>query len=178
MGRFWEELKLDALIWVSYAPGHSRFNPIERMFSRLTDLLQGVIIDLDPSFKETSQQLDMALIELCKYWKNKSYCNYKIDCRPMFYVNGNVFDGHEKLKALLMNKSETQIQQNPSVQFNLQFYLRHCIRSTYYTSFIKCDDKFCVHCSRYPVRATRTMSLLRTGGGYIPWPTMAYSNKH
>ncbi|CAF1263946.1 unnamed protein product [Adineta ricciae] len=177
LGRLWEELKLDALIWVSYAPGHSRFNPIERMFSRLTDLLQGVIVDLDPSFKEKSQQMDMALLDLSKYWNDKSYCNYKIDCRPMFSVNGNIFDGHEKLKNLLMNKSQTQIQQNPNVQFNLQFYLRHCIRSTYYTSFTKCDDKYCVHCSRFPVRASKTLSLLRAGGGYIPWPTMTYSNK-
>ncbi|CAF1400768.1 unnamed protein product [Rotaria sordida] len=178
LGRFWEEQKLDALVWVSYAPGHSRFNPIERMFSRLTDLLQGVVIDLDPSFKETSQQLDMALIELSKYWNNKTYCNYKIDCRPMFSVNGNIFDGHEKLKNLLMTKSQIQIEQNPNVQFSLQLYLRHCVRSTYYMSFIKCDDKYCVHCPRYPIRATKTMSLLRAGGGYIPWPTMTYSNKH
>ncbi|CAF2052364.1 unnamed protein product, partial [Rotaria magnacalcarata] len=60
----------------------------------------------------------------------------------------------------------------------LQLYLRHCVRSTYYTSFIKCNDKYCVHCSRYPICATKTMSLLRAGGGYIPWPTMTYSNKH
>ncbi len=42
----------------------------------------------------------------------------------------------------------------------------------------KPKDKFCVHCSRYPIRATRTMSLLRAGAGYTPWPTMTYSNKH
>ncbi|CAF4687102.1 unnamed protein product, partial [Rotaria sp. Silwood2] len=64
LGRFWEEQRLNPLIWVSYVPGHSRFNPIERMFLRLTDLLQGVIIDLDTSFKDTSQKLDMALIDL------------------------------------------------------------------------------------------------------------------
>lgn len=178
LGRFWEEQKLDALICVSYAPGHSRFNPIERMFSRLTDLLQGVIIDLNSSFTNTSQQLDMALMELCKYWNDKSYCGYKIDCRPMFSVNGNAFEGHEKLKNILMNKSQAQIEQNANVQFSLQLYLRHCVRSTYYTSFIKCDDEYCVHCSRYPIRATKTMSLLRASGGYIPWPTMTYSNKH
>ncbi|CAF1258107.1 unnamed protein product [Rotaria magnacalcarata] len=178
LGRFWEEQKLDVLIWVSYAPGHSRFNPIERMFSRLTDLLQGVIFDLDPSFKEKSQQVDMALVELCKYWNDKKFCNYKIDCRPMFSVNGNLFDGHEKLKNLFMNKAQIQIKQNTNIQFSLQLYLCHCVRSIYYTSFIKCNDKYCVHCSRYPICATKTMSLLRAGGGYIPWPTMTYSNKH
>ncbi|CAF1061165.1 unnamed protein product [Rotaria sordida] len=67
LGRFREEQKLDAFIWINYAQGHSCSNPIERMFSRLTDLLQGVIIDLDSSFKETSQQLNITLIDLCKY---------------------------------------------------------------------------------------------------------------
>ncbi|CAF3729148.1 unnamed protein product [Rotaria socialis] len=170
--RFWEEQKLDALIWVSYAPGHSYFNPIERMLSRSTDLLQGVTFDLDPSFKEKSQQLDMALVELCKYWDDKKIFNYKIDRRPMFSVNGNLFDGHEKLKNLFLNKSQIQIQQNTNIQFSLQLYLRHCVRSTYYTSFIKCNDKYCVHCSHYPICATKTMSLLRAGSGYIPWLTM------
>ncbi|CAF2672412.1 unnamed protein product [Rotaria sp. Silwood2] len=103
------------------------------MFSRFTDLLQGVIIDLDPSLKETSQQLDMALIELCKYWNNKSYCNYKFDCRPIFFANANVFDGHEKLKNLLMNKSQIQIQENANVQLGLQLHLHHCVCSIYYT---------------------------------------------
>ncbi|CAF1552235.1 unnamed protein product, partial [Didymodactylos carnosus] len=78
----------------------------------------------------------------------------------------------------LMNKSQIQIEENPNVQFSLHLYLRHCIRSTYYTSFIKCDDKYCVDCPRYPIRATKTISLLRAGGGYIPWPTMTFSNKH
>ena len=135
------------------------------MFSRLTDLLQGVIIDLDPSFKESSQQLYMALIELCKYWNNKNHYNYKIGCRPMLSVNRNMFDGHEKLKGLLMNKSEIRIQQKLSVQFILQFYLCHCIHSVYYTLFNKCDDKFCMHRSRCPIRARRTTSLLRASGG-------------
>ncbi|CAF4681134.1 unnamed protein product, partial [Rotaria sp. Silwood2] len=45
-------------------------------------------------------------------------------------------------------------------------------------SFIKCDDKHCLHCSRYQIRATKTISLFRAGDGYISWPTMTYSNQH
>ncbi|CAF4630184.1 unnamed protein product, partial [Rotaria sp. Silwood2] len=65
--------------------------------------------DSETSFKDTSQELDMALTDLCKYWNNKIYCNYKINSRPMFSVNANIFEGHEELKNLLMNKSQVPI---------------------------------------------------------------------
>ena len=35
-----------------------------------------------------------------------------------------------------------------------------------------------MHCSHYPIRARRTMFLLRASSEYIPFPTMTYSNKH
>ncbi|CAF1381124.1 unnamed protein product, partial [Didymodactylos carnosus] len=66
-GRFWEENKPDVLIWVSYAPGNSRYNPIERIFSHLTDLIAKVTIDLDPTFSTINHQLDSALVDLNKY---------------------------------------------------------------------------------------------------------------
>ena len=93
LGSFWEENKLDALIWVSYTPGNSMFNPIERMFSRLTDLIANVTIDLDNSFSALDYQLDSALVELTKYRHNKKYNKFKIDCRPVLSVNGNAFGG-------------------------------------------------------------------------------------
>ncbi|CAF1495541.1 unnamed protein product [Didymodactylos carnosus] len=82
-GRFWEENKLDALIWVSYAP----------------NLIANVTVDLDPTFSTINHQLDSTLVNLNKYWHNKRYDKFKIDCRPVFSVNGNSFDGHQELKA-------------------------------------------------------------------------------
>ncbi|CAF3982317.1 unnamed protein product [Rotaria sordida] len=179
-GRFWEENKLDALIWVSYAPGNSRYNPIERMFSHLTDLIANVIIDLDPTFSNINHQLDSALVELNKYWHNKKYDKFKIDCRPVFSVNGYSFDGHQELKDKLMKSSIKHImnEENDNIRFNLQLYLRHCVRSSYYVSFIKCTDSTCVHCSRHPVRAKKTIKLLRSSGNYLPWPQMTLNKYH
>ncbi|CAF3281461.1 unnamed protein product [Rotaria sp. Silwood2] len=179
-GRFWEENKLDALIWVSYAPGNSRYNPIERMFSHLTDLIANVIIDLDPTFSNINHQLDSALIELNKYWHTKKYDKFKIDCRSVFSVNGNSFDGHQELKDTLLKSSIKHImnEENDNIRFNLQLYLRHCVRSSYYVSFIKCTDSTCVHCSRHPVRAKKTIELLRSCGNYLPWPQMTLHKYH
>ncbi|CAF1154550.1 unnamed protein product [Rotaria sordida] len=180
LGRFWEENKLDALIWVSYAPGNSRYNPIERMFSHLTDLIANVTIDLDPAFSTINSQLDSALVDLNKYWHNKRYDKFKIDCRPVFSVNGNSLDGHQELKGKLMKSSIKHImsQENNYVRFDLQLYLRHYVKSSYYASFIKCQDSTCIHCSRHPVRATKTVQLLRLSGDYLPSPQMILSKYH
>ena len=37
LGYLWMNLKLDTLVVQCYAPGHSRFNPIERTWSYLTN---------------------------------------------------------------------------------------------------------------------------------------------
>ena len=171
LGRFWEENKLDALTWVSYAPGNSRLNPIERMFPRLTDLIANVTTYLDNSFSALDYQLDSALVELTKYWHNKKYNKFKIDCRPVLSVNGNAFGGHRELKHKLMTGSIKQMlsQENDILRFTLRLYLQHCVRSSYYVSFMKCTDSTCIHCSRYPVRATKTVQLLRASGNYLPW---------
>ncbi|CAF2854683.1 unnamed protein product [Rotaria sp. Silwood2] len=180
LGRFWEENKLDALIWTSYAPGNSRFNPIERMFSYLTSLIANVILDLDPSFPSIHGQLDSALIDLKKYWHKKLYDKFKIDCRPVFSTNGNLFDGHQVFKQELMKSSINFVMNeiNDNTRFNLQLYLRHCVRSSYYVSFIKCKDPACLHCSRYPIKATKTLDFLRLCNNYVPWPRMTSIKHH
>ena len=49
LGFLWKNLKLDVLIVQCYAPGHSRFNPIERSWSQLTNWLVGVTLPDDLS---------------------------------------------------------------------------------------------------------------------------------
>ena len=44
-GRLWEDLNLEALYLIKYAPASSRFNPIERAWSSMTKLLSNVILD-------------------------------------------------------------------------------------------------------------------------------------
>lgn len=98
----------------------------------------------------------------------------------MFSVNGNSFDGHQELKDKLMKSSIKHVmcQENDNVRFNLRLYLRHCVRSSYYVSFMKCKDSTCIHCSRHLVRAIKTIQFLRLSGGYLPWPQMTLSKCH
>lgn len=51
-GKLWTRLKLDALILVRYAPGHSKYNPIERRWAPLTKKLSQVrTVKLISSYK-------------------------------------------------------------------------------------------------------------------------------
>ncbi len=43
-GMMWQQLRLDCLILCCYAPGHSRFNPIERSWAALTKWMTGVTL--------------------------------------------------------------------------------------------------------------------------------------
>ena len=43
-GRLWQDLNLDILILSPYAPGHSRHNPVERSWARLSKWLRGVTL--------------------------------------------------------------------------------------------------------------------------------------
>ena len=45
-GRLWRDLNLDILILSSYAPGHSRHNPIERSWAPLSKWLTGVTLPI------------------------------------------------------------------------------------------------------------------------------------
>jgi hypothetical protein len=97
------------IILVSYAPGNSRYNPIERMFSRLTYSIANVKVELDPTFSTINPQLDTALVDLTGYWHNKRYDKFKINSRPVFSVNGDSFDRHQEIKDKLMKTSAKHI---------------------------------------------------------------------
>ena len=45
-GRLWKRLKLDVLVLTCYAPGHSRFNPIEHCWAPLSKKLTGVTLPI------------------------------------------------------------------------------------------------------------------------------------
>ena len=47
LGFLWLKAELDVLVIQCYAPGHSRYNPIERTWSFLTEKIAGVILPDD-----------------------------------------------------------------------------------------------------------------------------------
>ena len=117
-----------------------------------------VTIDLDPTFSTINSQLDSALVDLNKYWHNKRYDMFKIDCRPIFSGSRNAFNGYQELKDELMKSSVKHIMSQENT--NIRFYLCHCIKTLYYLSFVKCGDSICIHYSQHPMRATKTVQPL------------------
>ena len=53
---------------------------------------------------------------------------------------------------------------------------KHASRSTYHTTFLKCNDRNCPHCSKYPVKAVEAVQFLRSAGGHLPVPTFIKLN--
>ena len=94
----WEFMKLDTLTIQCYAPGHSRFNLIERSWSRLTKLIVGVILPVeipeldyiipkDNDDKQWGIILDKAVEECGKFWHGKIYDSFPITVNPLLSTN-------------------------------------------------------------------------------------------
>lgn len=73
-------MRLHLFILQRYAPGHSRFNPIERSWSLLTKLLVRVILPteinsnlVDENTDDWLKILDQAATLCGKFWDGKTY---------------------------------------------------------------------------------------------------------
>jgi len=87
-GWLWRDLNLDILNVTSYAPGHSRLNPVERSWAPLSKWLTGVMLPIalegkaspwvefsglseDEILKREAEVLDEACSICNKYWEGK-----------------------------------------------------------------------------------------------------------
>ena len=94
-GRLWKNLKIDVLVLTCYAPGHSRFNPIEHCWAPISKKLTGVTLPISVSedvpspwkdntlveeekIKSKREVLDHAIDTCKKYWHNKRYDSFPI----------------------------------------------------------------------------------------------------
>ena len=94
LGYLWKHTQLDTLIVQCYAPGHSRFNPIERTCSFLTNKIVGVTLpDLDGKIPCASDNdgwmrvLDSATILCAKFWDKKYYSGFPISVETLLSDN-------------------------------------------------------------------------------------------
>ena len=126
LGYLWEVLKLDTFVIQCYAAGHSRFNPIERSWSFLTNRIVGVTIP-DAINGQTPkpnddvgwmQVLDNAAEILAKFWDKKIYNGHAITVETFLSTNNSVKDlknTHELLKEFAYASSK-KIRENPHLQ--------------------------------------------------------------
>ena len=189
-GSLWQCLRLDTLVIQSYAPGHSRFNPIERTWSLLSKLIVGVILPVEieeldfqtpkPNENEKwNKVMDNAIECLRKFWHGKKYDGFPINIHSFTSRNAAIASlklihdtltgfnevagaGRKKLRA--NNEYRKLIDQ-------YQFYVKHANRKAYQLEFIRCDDNpTCSHCTSLPTRDNPFLRLIKNFGGSLPTP--------
>ena len=183
LGYLWKNSSLDVLILQCYAPGHSRFNPIERSWSQLTKWLVGVILPVDidgevPKENDDAkwnQVLDRAAVLCSKFWHGKFYAGFRLTVNTFLSDNrlvGQLKSTH-KLLHTFANASAKKIKENTDMlelQSMYQFFVRHCNRKAYQIEFVRCKGISCTHCSNLPVRQNRLLDMIDEFGGSCPSP--------
>ena len=188
-GRLWRDLNLDILILTSYAPGHSRLNPIERSWVPLSKWLTGVTLPIalegkaspwvefsglseDEIFKRKAEVLDEACSICSKYWEGKSIDSFPVRVKCIKSQWGGQINDHEVLKAMA-NSSAQKLRGDPQLtkcRSEYQFFMRHLTRKTYQIEFVKCTRLDCNHCSKQGIRAVNFFGFLQEHGGMVPTP--------
>lgn len=77
--RLWKNLKMDVLFLICYAPGHSRFNPIEHCWATLSKELTGVTLPISVSEDVPSPWEDNTLLEKELIKKKGEVLDHAID---------------------------------------------------------------------------------------------------
>jgi len=192
LGYLWETMKLDTLIVQSYAPHHSRFNPIERMWSPLTNWLTTVILpdEIDGvKPKETDKDgwdriLDIA-VELCsKFWNGKKYDGNTI-VTELFKTSDplvpSIIQTHEFIKGFVY-ASKKQINNDPrmlALREKYKMFVNHCNRKKYQLEFIRCENNLCTHCTKLPTRDDNEfLKAIREFGGSVPTPKFSHNGHY
>jgi len=191
LGIMWEQLQLDTLVVQCFAPGHSRFNPIERLWSHLTKLLTTVVLPADIAGvvpKENDVEgwnavLDQATDLCSRFWNGKKYDGFPI--RTFLFLSDNPKVKQIKLTHDLIydfvNTSKTELKKNTTFQLLRDKYLflvKHTNRKKFQLEFIRCQDSTCPHCSKLPVRDNKFLDAIRAFGGSVPTPVIDISGKH
>lgn len=188
MGRVWKNKNLDGLFLVTYAPGQSKYNPIERQWASRSRNLSGVTFKacLPGEDKPPSQQRDltdeersrkqaavhnMAIAELCTFWHGQRYNDYPVTAIPNRCEHEGCLpeekEVHEFLSAGVRKLRE--LEYRPLVA-EFQFLMHHACRSHYQLGFLKCSSELCSHCHQNPVQALSAVGELRKYGGCMPSP--------
>ena len=176
-GRLWEDLNLEALYLIKYAPAASRFNPIERAWSSMTKLLSNVILDplsriikkgastkAKPSEKIDKEVLREYQEDLRGILKDFEYDSYPWEIGTVdpetqkrelngFMRNPEHTD-QEELRQFYLKKHS--IKNRPSflkenekkLYASAKYYNKHVEICNHMISFQRCLDKNCSGCVR------------------------------
>lgn len=196
-GRLWRNLKLDVLVFTCYAPGQSRFNPIEHCWSPLSKLLTGVTMPIrlsenvsspwednslskEEQLKQKGEVLNHAIDSCKKYWHNKRYDSFPINVVSVPCEGFSLLErGHELVKSL-SSASARKLQESEElsdIKKEYQFLVNHCCRKTYQLQFARCKQDSCEHCHSTPIRAEKFLSILQKNDAVLPTPSLSVVHK-
>ena len=93
MGRLWRKQSLDALLVMTYAPGQSKFNPIERQWAPRSRDLSGLVLPACLPGEDKPPPQQSGLSEEQRMQKQKAVHKAAIS-RLCSIWNGRTYDGH------------------------------------------------------------------------------------
>ena len=185
-GRLWRYLNLDVLVVQCYAPGCSRFNPIERSWAYLTQCL--VSVELEVEIEENNYEtpdtnekwdivLDKAVLDCGRFWHGKTLDRFPITVYPFLSSDPQIPDiknTHEDLK-MFRDASQKRLKEKKWADLRSEyiFYVRHLRRKKYQLEFIRC--KTCQHCKKLPKRENQLLQVIDKFGGSLPSPVQMLS---
>ena len=180
MGRVWETLALDYLLITSYAPGDSKFNPIEHAWAPITLWCSGLVLHNTLKGERTCPNKQVIPQEV-KDSKNKKVFENAMD-KLKTVLDGRKYDGHTTTVKTIAVEEESEedsvdvlsritsrkalAEASPHVKdaiSKFQFYASHSRQGTYTLEFIKCEEESCEHCCKEGDIASRILQMARNG---------------
>ena len=186
MGFLWKNVGLDSLIIQCYAPGHSRFNPIERSWSFLTQKIIGVTLpdDVDGKIPDVRDEkawmtvLDNAVVLCARFWHKKYYAGFPISVET-FLSDNPLVTPIKKTHKLLKDFSNASLKELKTnfdyieLKSIYTFFVKHSNRKAYQLEFLRCCDISCDHCSTLPYEENKFLELMNLFGGSCPTPEIS-----
>ncbi len=176
-GRLFKQCKLDALIATSYCPGHSAFNPVERLWAPCTRALTSASIpaslpnELPPChqrglsdrerLQKENQVFDNAMEDIKRYWSTTKYADEHIVVKSL--PSGSeetLYNDFGRVHAAV-SSSATRLRADDAMYDEFRFVMRHMDRRIGMVIFAKCTDPSCQHCSSSPPVAEEMLQCVR-----------------
>ena len=189
MGLLWKDLGLDCFVVQCYAPGHSRLNPIERLWSFLTNRIATITLPdhvkvVKPNVNDETGWLKVFdnAVHLCApFWDGRRYGGYPIVVEPfksMHPAIPTIKERHNNLKKF-SNASKKRLKEKDfkELQDVYKFLVQHANRKAYQLEFVRCSDHSCFHCSDLPKRKNQFLEIINAFGGTCPSPQLSELQK-
>ena len=160
---------------LKYAPGTSRFNPVERIWSGMTKVVANTVLDPEQKIikkgmgnaSDASDRIDREVYKKCAQqiqsmlenfqYNNHSWAIGTVDPdNQMRELNGAVWmpehEDKETLRQFYLKKHGTRNrpqfnnQEEKEIYKDARYYINHCEVGNHFMAFFRCQDESCDRC--------------------------------